>query len=59
MKWNEHLQDNEHSLMKSLRSRLGALKLVGKVANFKNRKMIAEGIMMSKLTYSGVEPVGT
>ena len=51
MKWNEHLQDNEDSLMKSLRSRLGALKLVGKVANFKNRKMIAEGIIMSKLTY--------
>ena len=51
MKWNEHLQDNEDSLMKSLRSRLGALKLVGKVANFKNRKMIAEGIMISKLTY--------
>ena len=51
MKWNEHLQDNEESLMKSLRSRLGALKLVGKVANFKNRKMIAEGIILSKLTY--------
>ena len=47
MKWNEHLQDNNESLMKSLRSRIGALKLVGKVAYFKVRKMIAEGIIMS------------
>ena len=51
MKFNAHLQDNAESLIKSLRSRLGALKLVGKVASFKNRKMIAEGIMMSKLIY--------
>ena len=51
MKWNEHLQDNQDSLIKSLGSRLGALKMVGKVANFKNRKMIAEGILISKLSY--------
>ena len=51
MKWNEHLQDNPDSQIKSLGSRLGALKMVGKVASFRNRKLIADGILMSKLTY--------
>ena len=51
MKWGEHILDNEASLVRSLNSRLGALKMVSKVASFKNRKMIANGIFMSKLTY--------
>ena len=51
MKWNENLQDNKDSLIKSLGSRLGALKLVGKVASFRNRKMVAEGLIISKLSY--------
>ena len=51
MKWSEHLQDNEENLMKSLSSRLGALKLLGRVTSFKNRKMIADGILISKLSY--------
>ena len=51
MKWGEHILDNEDSLVRSLNSRVGALKLVSKVASFKNRKMIANGIFLSKLTY--------
>ena len=51
LKWDEHIRDNEESLMRTLNSRLGALKMVAKVASFKNRKLIAEGIFMSKLTY--------
>ena len=51
MKWGEHILDNEASLVRSLNSRLGVLKMVSKVASFKNRKMIANGIFMSKLTY--------
>ena len=51
MKWSEHLQDNEDNLMRSLSTRLGALKLLGRVASFKNRKMIADGILISKLSY--------
>ena len=51
MKWSEHLQDNEDNLMRSLSCRLGALKLLGRVASFKNRKMIADGILISKLSY--------
>ena len=51
MKWSEHLLDNETSLVKSLTTRLAALKKVGRVAGFKNRKMIANGLIMSKLSY--------
>jgi hypothetical protein len=51
MKWGEHLQDNDESLIRSLNSRVGAIKMVCRVANFKTRKMIADGVFMSKLTY--------
>ena len=43
--------DNEHSLLKSLSQRQGAIKKVSKVASFKSRKMIANGVFMSKLIY--------
>ena len=51
LKWSEHLMDSEDNLVKSLNMRLGALKKVGKIASFKNRKMLANGIFMSKLSY--------
>ena len=51
MKWGEHILDNKESLVSSLGSRVGALKMISKVATFRNRKMIADGIFMSKLVY--------
>ena len=51
MKWAEHILNNKESLVHSLTSRVGALKMVSKVATFRNRKMIADGIFMSKLAY--------
>ena len=51
MKWAEHILNNDESLVRSLNTRVGALKKVSKVANFRNRKMIADGIFMSKLVY--------
>ena len=51
MKWAENIMDNNESLVKSLSSRVGALKKLSKVASFKNRIMIANGIFMSKLLY--------
>ena len=39
--------NNETSLVRSLTTRLAALKKVGKLAGFKNRKMIANGLNMS------------
>ena len=51
MKWAEYVQDSEESLVKSLTTRLSALKMIGKVAPFKTRKMLADGIIISKLSY--------
>ena len=51
LKWAEHLRDNTENLIRSLNTRLGALKKIQKIASFKNRKMVAEGVFMSKLTY--------
>ena len=52
LKWTEHIRDNkkEH-LTRSLYTRLGALKKIRNGANFRTRKMIAEGIIVSKLSY--------
>ena len=51
MKWAEHILEGKDSLIKSLTKRVSALKLIGKVATFKTRKMIADGVFMSKLVY--------
>ena len=51
MKWTEHLRDNGDSLIRSLNTRIGALKILGRVASFKVRRMIANGIFISKISY--------
>ena len=51
MKWAEHIQDSKESLLRSLSTRIGALKVIGRIASFKNRKLIANGIFLSKLSY--------
>ena len=50
-KFNEHLKDSEKSAFKSLTSRVNALEKLSKVSPFKTRKIIANGIVMSKLVY--------
>ena len=51
MKWNDHIWDNENSMLISLNQRHGALKKIVKAASFKTRLTIANGIFMSKLTF--------
>ena len=51
LKWTEHILLNDESLLKKLGTRLNALKQIGKVADFKTRKMFADGLFMSKLIY--------
>ena len=51
MRWVEHILGSNEALVKSLNSRLGALKKISKVSSFKTRKAIANGIFMSKLIY--------
>ena len=51
MRWKEHIMTNEDSLIKSLNKRQAAIKKISSLASFKSRKMIANGIFMSKLIY--------
>ena len=51
MHWKEHLLDSDDSPLKSLKKRTGAIKKISKDASFKTRKMIANGIFMSKPIY--------
>jgi hypothetical protein len=51
MRWREHILDNKDSLLKSLNKRVGAVKKISKSASFKTRKMIANGLFISKLIY--------
>ena len=51
LKWSNHLRDNEDNLIRSLTTRFSALKKISRLTSFKNRKMLANGIFMSKLSY--------
>ena len=51
MKWTNHILVNENSLVKQLGIRVIALKKISRVADFKTRKMLADGLFMSKLIY--------
>ena len=51
MKWTEHILNGSESLVRSLSLRVWAIKKVSQVASFRNRKLIANGIFMSKLLY--------
>jgi hypothetical protein len=51
MHWKEHIRDNKHALLKSLNTRATAMKKISKTTSLKTRKMIANGICMSKLIY--------
>ena len=51
LKWQEHTQSNAKSLMKQLHQRINALSLVAKRASFKSRLMLANGLVLSKLSY--------
>ena len=51
MHWKEHLLDNDDSLLTSLVKRSSAIKKISRTASFKTRKIIANGIYMSKLIY--------
>ena len=51
LKWSDYIQNNEKSLIKQLTSRLNALRMISRVACFKTRRMIANGIFCSKLIF--------
>ena len=51
LKFSEYIMGNEKSLIKMLNTRVKALQMIKKIADFKTRLMIANGILMSKLCY--------
>ena len=51
LNWKENLRDNKKSLFKILTSRINALSKISRISSFKTRKMIANGIFLSKLIY--------
>ena len=51
LKFQEYIMGNEKSLLKTLNTRLKAIVKLRKVASFKTRVMVANGIFMSKLCY--------
>ena len=51
LNWNNHIRDNSKSLIAALTSRVNALSKVCEFSSFKTRKMVANGIFMSYLSY--------
>jgi hypothetical protein len=49
--WKEHIQDNEYSLQRQITSRINALKKISYSASFQTRKMIANGVVISRIIY--------
>ena len=51
LKFTDHVQDNDYSMLKVINNRLNALKKVSHATSFKSRKMIANGVIISRLIY--------
>ena len=49
--WNHHLRDYEYSLNQQLTSTINALRKISYSASFATRKMIANGIVLSRIIY--------
>ena len=47
--WNDHVRNNDKSMLKILTSRVNALRKISFALSFKSRKLIAMGIVMSRL----------
>ena len=62
LKWNEYILQSENSLLKYCNKRLAALKLLARDCSLNQRKILAHGLVISKITYciscSGC-PLGT
>ena len=51
LRFNHHIRDIEGSLIESLNKRVNAIKMLSKVTSFQSKKLLANGIFMSKLSY--------
>ena len=51
LRWNLHIRDHKASLLNQLISRINGLKKLCVNASFRTRLMVANGVVISKLTY--------
>ena len=51
MSWNEHIRDAEGSVIKQLTTRVNGIRKLTHKADFKTKLKVANGIIMSKLSY--------
>ena len=51
MNWNQHLEKGEKAILPGIRKQLGFLKCLGGQLSFESRKLLAEGLLLSKLIY--------
>ena len=51
LSWHKHIRDSDESLLQTLTSRVNALSKISQYTTFLTRKMVANGIIMSYLTY--------
>ena len=51
LKWSSHILNTKDNLMSALNKRCNAIKLISRVASFRTRKTIANGLFMGKLGY--------
>ena len=51
LKWNEYIIQSENSLLKYCNKRLAALKMLARECSLNQRKILAHGLVISKITY--------
>ena len=51
MGWNAHLETGEDAMIPETRKKLGILKHIGRTIPLKSRKLVAEGIVISRIRY--------
>ena len=51
LKWKEHVLDNSKSMIKTLNTRLSAIKRISRNASFKTRLLVGNACFMSNITY--------
>ena len=51
-KWNAHVSDSKFSMQRQITSRLNALRKISFASSFATRKMIANGIIISRIIYA-------
>ena len=51
LKWTNHIRENEDNMYKTLNKRVDAIRRISYSCDFKTRKMLANGLFMSKVIY--------